>query len=77
MTLLNRVLIACAGAILTLPCALGQRVSADGAGQTFSYLTDQYFQQVYFKFSPTAGKSWRPSIPVRSMLSLRRTTKSC
>ena len=35
--------------------ASAQRVSADGAAQTFSYLSDQYFEQVYFKFSPTAG----------------------
>jgi len=32
-----------------------QRVSADGAPQTFSVLTDQYFSDVYFHFSPTAG----------------------
>jgi uncharacterized protein (DUF885 family) len=37
--------------------ASSQRVSADGANQTFSYLSDQYFEQVYFKFSPTAGTS--------------------
>ena len=35
--------------------AAAQKVSADGAGQTFTYLADQYFEQVYFKFSPTAG----------------------
>lgn len=34
-----------------------QRVSADGAGQTLSFLADQYFQQVFYKFSPTAGTS--------------------
>ena len=34
-----------------------QRVSADGAAQTFTYLSDQYFDQVYFKFQPTAGTS--------------------
>ena len=32
-----------------------QHVAADGANQTFSFLADQYFEQVYFKFSPTAG----------------------
>ena len=32
-----------------------QRVTADGGTQTFQYLADQYFDQVYFKFSPTAG----------------------
>ena len=32
-----------------------QHISADGASQTFNFLTDQYFHDVYFKFSPTAG----------------------
>jgi uncharacterized protein (DUF885 family) len=32
-----------------------QRVSADGAPQTFSYLAEQYFTDVYFHFSPTNG----------------------
>jgi uncharacterized protein (DUF885 family) len=32
-----------------------QNVSADGAMQTFSFLTDQFFSDVYFKFSPTNG----------------------
>ena len=35
--------------------ATAQHLAADGAGQTFQYLSDQYFVQVYFKFSPTAG----------------------
>ncbi len=35
--------------------ATAQKLSADGAGQTFTYLADQYFDQVYFKFSPTAA----------------------
>ena len=34
-----------------------QRVSADGAPQTFNYLAEQYFADVYFHFSPTAGTS--------------------
>jgi len=34
-----------------------QHLSADGASQTFNFLTDQYFHDVYFKFSPTAGTS--------------------
>ena len=37
--------------------ALAQHPSADGAGQTFHTLSEQYFQQVYFKFAPTAGTS--------------------
>src|SRR5476649_2914729 len=32
-----------------------QRLSADGAFQTFDFLTDQYFDQVYFHFAPTLG----------------------
>ncbi len=32
-----------------------QRVSADGAGQTFDFLSEQYFDQVFFKFQPSAG----------------------
>ncbi len=38
-------------------CSSAQHLSADGAPQTFNYLTDQYFHDVYFKFSPTAGTS--------------------
>ncbi len=34
-----------------------QRVTADGAHQTLEYLSNQYFEQVYFKYSPTAGTS--------------------
>jgi uncharacterized protein (DUF885 family) len=39
------------------PTANAQHLSADGAPQTFSYLADQYFTDVYFHFSPTAGTS--------------------
>ena len=35
--------------------ATAQRLSADGAPQTFHFLSDQYFTEVYFHFSPTAG----------------------
>jgi len=45
------------GAIIALPAANAQHVSADGAPQTFSYLADQYFTDVYFHFSPTSGTS--------------------
>jgi uncharacterized protein (DUF885 family) len=34
-----------------------QRVTADGAHQTLDYLANQYFEQVYYKFQPTAGTS--------------------
>ena len=37
--------------------SFAQHPSADGAGQTFNTLSDQYFEQVYFKFAPTAGTS--------------------
>ncbi|HEX4650221.1 MAG TPA: DUF885 domain-containing protein, partial [Granulicella sp.] len=32
-----------------------QRISADGAVQTFSALSDQYFSDVYYHFAPTTG----------------------
>ncbi len=35
--------------------ASAQRVSADGAAQTFDFLSEQYFTEVYFKYSPSAG----------------------
>ena len=46
--------------LMTLPAAAkvsAQNVRADGAPQTFQYLSGQYFEQVYFKYSPTAGTS--------------------
>ena len=42
--------------VLFLPVTMpAQHLSADGASQTFEYLSDQYFDQVYFKYQPTAG----------------------
>ncbi len=35
--------------------ARAQRVAADGAGQTLEFLANQYFDQVYFRYAPTAG----------------------
>lgn len=35
--------------------AEAQRISADGARQTLDYLSEQYFDEVYFKYSPTTG----------------------
>ena len=32
-----------------------QNLSADGAAQTFNFLSDQYFSEVYFHFAPTLG----------------------
>jgi uncharacterized protein (DUF885 family) len=37
------------------PAANAQHVSADGALQTFNFIADQYFSDVYFHFSPTLG----------------------
>src|ERR1700742_4204541 len=43
--------------VLSAPLALAQHPSADGVGQTFNTLSEQYFQQVYFRFAPTQGTS--------------------
>jgi hypothetical protein len=32
-------------------------LAADGGSQTFDYLSSQYFEDIYFKFAPTAGTS--------------------
>ena len=32
-----------------------QHLSADGGVQTFNFIADQYFSEVYFRFAPTAG----------------------
>jgi uncharacterized protein (DUF885 family) len=42
---------------ITTSATLAQHPSADGAGQTFNALSEQYFQQVFFRFAPTAGTS--------------------
>src|ERR1017187_6515279 len=47
--------VAVLGVAMGVPSARAQKVSADGAMQTFNYLADQFFSEVYFKFSPTAG----------------------
>jgi uncharacterized protein (DUF885 family) len=36
---------------------LAQHISADGGAQTFNFLADQYFSDVYFHFGPTNGTS--------------------
>ena len=41
--------------MLTPTQSQAQRVTADGAGQTLNFLSNQYFEQVYFKYSPTLG----------------------
>ncbi|MEO7004600.1 MAG: DUF885 domain-containing protein [Acidobacteriaceae bacterium] len=37
--------------------APAQHLAADGAMQTFQFLSEQYFKDIYFKYSPTAGTS--------------------
>jgi uncharacterized protein (DUF885 family) len=43
------------GALMLTPSAPAQRLSADGAIQTFNFISEQYFSDVYFHFSPTTG----------------------
>src|ERR1035441_4919945 len=45
------------GSLMTTPNARAQNVSADGAMQTFNYVAEKFFSDVYFKFAPTAGTS--------------------
>src|ERR1039457_4883990 len=45
------------GALMVRPGARAQKLSADGAMQTFRFVSDQFFSDVYFKFSPTSGTS--------------------
>jgi uncharacterized protein (DUF885 family) len=53
---MRRYLLLCLGVLLLSSAALSaQRISADGAVQTFSVLSDQYFSDVYYHFAPTAG----------------------
>jgi uncharacterized protein (DUF885 family) len=47
--------VAVLGVAMGVPSARAQKLSADGAMQTFNYLAGQFFSEVYFKFSPTAG----------------------
>ena len=44
-------------ALMLTPVIRAQRITADGATQTFAALSDQFFSEVYFKFSPTNGTS--------------------
>ncbi|HEX4577260.1 MAG TPA: DUF885 domain-containing protein [Edaphobacter sp.] len=45
------------GALMLTSTTPAQRLSADGALQTFTFVSDQYFSDVYFHFAPTAGTS--------------------
>jgi uncharacterized protein (DUF885 family) len=73
-------LLLCLGAVLTVPTALSaQRISADGAAQTFSLLADQYFSDVYYHFSPTTGTAaglhqYDPQLEDYSEASIHRQT---
>ena len=44
-------------AMVTSSPAPAQNIAADGASQTFDYLSTRYFEDIYFKFSPTSGTS--------------------
>jgi len=44
-----------AAALLSPTPSPAQRISADGASQTLDFLSEQYFTDVYFKYSPTAA----------------------
>jgi uncharacterized protein (DUF885 family) len=43
------------GTLMVTPAAPAQHLSADGAVQTFNFLADQYFSDVYFHYAPTIG----------------------
>jgi len=55
MRLHNLIATALLGAFTLTPTAQAQHLSADGAVQTFNFLADQFFSEVYFHFSPTVG----------------------
>jgi uncharacterized protein (DUF885 family) len=50
-------LLAASSLTALLPSLQAQRISADGSPQTFNFLAEQYFTDVYFHFSPTSGTS--------------------
>jgi uncharacterized protein (DUF885 family) len=55
MRLKNLATAALLGTLTFTPAAQAQHLSADGAVQTFNFIADQYFSEVYFHFSPTVG----------------------
>jgi uncharacterized protein (DUF885 family) len=55
MRLHNLAATALLGALTLTPAAQAQHLSADGAVQTFNFIADQYFSDVYFHFAPTVG----------------------
>ncbi len=46
------------GTAMLSSTAPAQKLSADGAIQTFSFVSDQYFSDVYFHFAPTSAPRW-------------------
>jgi uncharacterized protein (DUF885 family) len=42
---------------MLIPTTHAQHLSADGGVQTFNFIADQFFSDVYFHFAPTAGTS--------------------
>jgi uncharacterized protein (DUF885 family) len=56
MRLYNLPAVLLLGTLMFTPAATpAQHLSADGAVQTFNFLADQYFSDVYFHFAPTLG----------------------
>ena len=54
---MRRLLVSLSAALILCTNAPAQRVNVDGATQTFNVVSSQYFDEVYFRFSPTAGTS--------------------
>jgi uncharacterized protein (DUF885 family) len=54
---LQNLIAALFAALLLAPSVPAQHLSADGAPQTFSFLSDHYFSDVYFHFAPTIATS--------------------
>ncbi len=55
MRLYNLAAIALLGTSMLIPEANAQHVSADGGVQTFNFVADKFFSDVYFHFAPTTG----------------------
>lgn len=51
----RQILTALLGLAMMSPIASAQRLAADGAAQTFGFVSEQYFSDVLFHFSPTNG----------------------
>jgi uncharacterized protein (DUF885 family) len=51
----RQILTALLGIVMLSPFASAQRLAADGGAQTFGFVSEQYFSEVLFHFSPTNG----------------------